>query len=286
MKIILSRKGFDSGIGGVPSPILPSGELYSLPIPESSPGPHAKRYDEIRAGEWSMGTMINDLSGGKVKPGDYAHLDPDLNALSIPRQDNWRPVFGQARAAEKHLQNKGIQAGDIFVFFGWFRQVELLAGRFGYINNAPHLHVIFGWLQVEQRLPSAALSAIPPWAREHPHCKRQCYGSPDSIYLSNRELRLPGIALNKPGAGVFRRFAPGLCLTAPGRSRSIWQLPSWFDPDSRASHLSYHGNPVRWNREGESVFLRSAGRGQEFVLDCQDYPEAIPWLAHLLCVSN
>lgn len=36
MKIILSRKGFDSGYAGYPSPILPNGELISLPIPDFS----------------------------------------------------------------------------------------------------------------------------------------------------------------------------------------------------------------------------------------------------------
>jgi len=33
MKLILSRKGFDSTYGGYPSPILPDGTLLSLPIP-------------------------------------------------------------------------------------------------------------------------------------------------------------------------------------------------------------------------------------------------------------
>ena len=33
MKVILSRKGFDSSFGGYPSPILPDGTLISLPIP-------------------------------------------------------------------------------------------------------------------------------------------------------------------------------------------------------------------------------------------------------------
>lgn len=32
MKVILSRKGFDSTYGGYPSLILPDGELISLPI--------------------------------------------------------------------------------------------------------------------------------------------------------------------------------------------------------------------------------------------------------------
>ncbi len=36
MKIILSRKGFDSSAGGVPSPIFPDGGLLSLPIPDKA----------------------------------------------------------------------------------------------------------------------------------------------------------------------------------------------------------------------------------------------------------
>jgi hypothetical protein len=36
MKVILSRKGFDSEYGGIASPILPDGTLLSLPIPRFS----------------------------------------------------------------------------------------------------------------------------------------------------------------------------------------------------------------------------------------------------------
>jgi len=36
MKVILSRKGFDSQYGGMPSPILPDGTLLSLPIPSKT----------------------------------------------------------------------------------------------------------------------------------------------------------------------------------------------------------------------------------------------------------
>ena len=35
-KIILSRKGFDSSNGGIPSPIMPDGTLLSMPIIDSS----------------------------------------------------------------------------------------------------------------------------------------------------------------------------------------------------------------------------------------------------------
>ena len=33
MKVILSRKGFDSSYGGCASPILPDGTMLSMPIP-------------------------------------------------------------------------------------------------------------------------------------------------------------------------------------------------------------------------------------------------------------
>ena len=36
MKVILSRKGFDSSYGGTASPILPDGTLLSLPIPSKA----------------------------------------------------------------------------------------------------------------------------------------------------------------------------------------------------------------------------------------------------------
>lgn len=37
MKLVLSRKGFDAATGRFPSPILPLGQLCSLPIPDNYP---------------------------------------------------------------------------------------------------------------------------------------------------------------------------------------------------------------------------------------------------------
>jgi hypothetical protein len=37
MKIILSRKGFDSAHGGIASPVFPGGEMLSFPIPGTNP---------------------------------------------------------------------------------------------------------------------------------------------------------------------------------------------------------------------------------------------------------
>jgi hypothetical protein len=57
----------------------------------------------------------------------------------------------------------------------------------------------------------------------------------------------------------------------------VWQLPRWFNPVARTP-LSYHANPARWTDCSTSMRLQSVGRGQEFVLDVEQYPEARAWL--------
>jgi hypothetical protein len=282
MKIILSRKGFDSGTGKVPSPILPSGELCSLPIPELLPKSCSKQYQEILIGNNSLGIIVNDLTRGKIPPETVAHLDPDLNFESIPRLKNWQPIFGQAGAAERHLQNNNVNTGDVFIFFGWFKQVEKIAKKYQYIKNAPDLHIIFGWLQIKQRIAVDNLSEVPLWGLYHPHCKQNKYAKTDSIYIASEQLKLPNRINNKPGAGIFKKFHQALCLTAKDRLRSVWQLPIWFHPQGKNSTLTYHQDFTRWTLKDDCVLLNSVGRGQEFILDCEDYPQALDWLFNLL----
>jgi len=64
MKIILSRKGFDSSVGGCASPILPDGKMLSLPIPTSV---DVLAYGEIRApdGETWLSRYLR-LSGSRT----------------------------------------------------------------------------------------------------------------------------------------------------------------------------------------------------------------------------
>lgn len=286
MKIVLSRKGFDSATGQVASPILPSGELCWLPIPESRPDSRSKQYAEITMSDHSLGAIVNDLTRGKIRPETPAHLDPDLNFGSIPRLENWKPIFGQAGAAERHLQNQGVKEGDVFVFFGWFRQAELVLGKYQYVPNAPDLHIIFGWLQIERRLSVNNLSSIPSWASNHPHYRQEKYSNIDSIYVAASRINLPNAVIDKPGAGMFRRFHLALRLTAPGSSRSVWQLPTWFHPNGKKSILSYHHSLKRWMLEPDYVLLNSVARGQEFILDCEEYPESVDWLCSLLKLGD
>ena len=73
-------------------------------------------------------------------------MDPDLNRYTLARKDEWRPSFGQVAAAQGHLRNQGVEVGDIFLFFGWFKQAHIREGSWAFIPQAPDIHVIFGWL--------------------------------------------------------------------------------------------------------------------------------------------
>src|SRR5918997_1915941 len=98
MKLILSRKGFDSSAGGVASPIFPDGTMYSLPIKAHGA---TRRYREVGKGDANgsaLGSVVEQLTKGRVKPDDLVHLDPDLDSASLPRMLGWRPAFGQTGA--------------------------------------------------------------------------------------------------------------------------------------------------------------------------------------------
>ena len=291
MRIVLSRKGFDSGSGGYPSPILPDNTLCSLPIPEAESNCCGGSYPATTIGDIPAGAIVEELTSGEFTADRRVHLDPDLNRNFAPREDDWRPIFGQAGAAEAHLQNQGVGEGDVFLFFGWFRRTEQREAELQYIRNSPHMHIIFGWLQVAERIPVMDRDRIPSWALYHPHCHFSQRSEPNSIYISPQNLTIGGSPTDKPGAGVFKEYHRDLCLTElkidPGKTkRSFWRLPKWFDPSNRRSCLSCHGNPARWHPEDDFVRLRTVPRGQEFVLNSEDYPEAVHWLLGLVSLSD
>lgn len=282
MRIILSRKGFDSVYGGIPSPILAhSGEMHSLPIPECPPRAHSIIYGDITLGQRNAGKLIADLSGGRLGVSTYAHLDPDLSPGAAPRMPGWRPAFGQAGAAERHLQNSGVEAGDLFLFYGWFREVVHENGTYYYRERAPDLHVIFGWLQIAERLALDSYDQVPTWLRAHPHGQPPGYPSPDCLYIASTHLRLHDQEYDIPGGGMFQTYHPARQLTAPGNMRSIWRLPPWLYPQEDEPNLTYHRNKKRWTNGQEHTILRTVGRGQEFVLDCKRHPQAIDWVREI-----
>ena len=302
MNIILSRKGFDSRTGGFPSPILEDDTMVSLPIPYAK----GESYRNIRTGllEFDhMGRLVETLSKDGANTSSKAHLDPDLNPVSIGRARDWRGTFGQSYSQQSHLDNNDVDSGDLFLFFGLFRRVERTEqGTLRFIKGEPRKHVIFGWLSVDQKylLPNksdekVSLAELPAWATYHPHVEHyRIEPKPNALYTAKAKLVYDsGI----PGWGLFPKYKDKLCLSHPNPPKdeqgkpkdlpSLWRLPAWMypwaEPDRKREPLSHHRKRRRWKQfDNSHVTLQSVGRGQEFVLNADEYPEAVTWAVNLI----
>lgn len=283
MKIILSRKGFDSSNGGCASPIFPDGRLLLLPIPASSA---PTRFSDVGFEGLNLGQIVGELSRGKVLPDSPTHLDPDLSSEALHRQEGWLPAFGQTGSAQSHLNSRGVEVGDLFLFFGWFRRVEKNArGMWQFVPGAPDCHLIFGWLQVGEILRvgtnTREFADSYPWLAQHPHLNGQRSDS-NTIYVASQYLDLPGSTQLRQlaGGGVFKNLSEARTLTAPNQaSRSLWRLPAFFSPSGNVPALSYHADPARWKSDNEGwVLLQSVAKGQEFVMELPDIKEKSNWL--------
>jgi len=243
MKIILSRKGFDSTSGGYPSPII-NNKVISLPIPDDKDD---TRYsDLIFDRNITYYDLMTDLGIKGLAKDSKCHLDPDLSILTTnDRPSGWRPLLGQIGGSQSHLEAQGVTIGDLFLFFGWFRRAEVVNGRFKY--TGPDFHMIFGFLYIGEIVKVANNHHIPDWLSYHPHIKRDDWKSNETNTLY--------IAPNINGGGVLE-FNESLILTGNNRPKSQWYLPDFFKNVS----ISHHPNP--W----KDSYFQSAGRGQEFVI--------------------
>lgn len=246
MKAILSRKGMDSRTGRMPSPILPDGTLLSLPIPDSTSN---KGYGESHYKNQSFLEIITQLNPCfDFKENPTCHLDPDIYSEISDRPTNWKPAFGQWGLSATHLDKLGVDIGDIFLFYGMFRQTEYQEnGRLTYVKGSPIRHIFYGYMQIGEIIRDMhKIKELYSW---HPHSQYD-----DS---QNNRLYLP------TRYATFR-YAEPLVLTQKGQnSLSLWQLPPFFA--EKGISISWQGKNHPVMKDGFSV-LDSAKRGQEFVI--------------------
>jgi hypothetical protein len=121
-----------------------------------------------------------------------------------------------------------------------------------------------------------------PWIANHAHvADPDNYFDPrNTLYVGEKCSRLSSRAAF--GGGRFPKYDERLRLTKPGSTRSIWRLPPWFLPREGRRPLSYHPRADQWQRSDGWATLRSAAKGQEFILHGDDYPEAEGWAADLI----
>jgi hypothetical protein len=99
MKVVFSRKGFDSGAGGFPSPII-EGKPISLPIP-------TQRRSATTYGDLGLGDIVEQLTKGRLTRKSLCHYDPMFESDHC--------AFGQTGAAQTHLSKNGVAVGDVFL---------------------------------------------------------------------------------------------------------------------------------------------------------------------------
>lgn len=275
MRVILSRKGFDTASGGVPSPIV-EGVPVPLPIPQSQPGP--VRFRELPP---PLPALVRDLTGGSVRAASFCHADPDLGTgpCGAAGGADFVGVLGQHGAAQGHLRNQGVGAGDLFLFWGLFQPVARQRRRWRFVG-APE-HRLFGWLQVDEVVPVAAGARVlssRTWLDRHPHLHGD-WGASNTLYLARQRLVLGGRSTRWPGWGLLR---PGMRLSAPDGARvSDWQVPAWLHPQTGGTGMSYH-RAERWSG---GLRLSAVARGQEFVADAGGRVDVRRWLRQLLTVD-
>lgn len=268
MKIIFSRKGFDSSAGGFPSIIFDNGSLYSIPIPSKFDNDF---YADININYQndSIQKILNDItnqtinSGKKIKC-DYGdckikmHNDPFIS-------DNLM-ALGQIGNSAGHLRSHKISKGDIFLFYGWFRQVEKINGIWQYKNNSKNIHHIWSYMFIDDVLDigknqnnaiKIILSKYPELSK-HPHLK---YKEKNNI-----------LYISKKGNFGKLNYKSARCLTdmEDYEGRSKWILPIYFNQKDNWTFLNNFCNK---NEFFCNVIFR--GYGQEFILDAKLFNEEI-----------
>lgn len=260
MKVSFSRKGFDSKNGGQPNAILPDGTLLPFPIPDST---GVDCYDSLVICEKSFYDILSELNPRtQLKRDNCCHLDPDLRMDVKWRKDGWKPAFGQADQSLSELSNNEFGVGDLFLFFGWFRETESVNGKLRYKRDAPDIQLIYGYMQVGAILKGD--DDIPDWLMEHPHASKLAGGSiKDAIFLPTEHLDFMPDA---PGASMLK-FSQDLILTAPGMTRSKWKLPHFF------KEIKIGHSP---KQPGNKEYFQSATIGQEMIW--KSTIESIEWI--------
>jgi len=254
--------------------------MFSIPIPGKT---ESTRYKDLgRQGEYDFPRRL--VASPRRTIGfvdDNAHLDkvhlckvhldpdirPELRPSSAKKECADLLLFGQDSASQRHLEKNCVGIGDLFLFFGLFKEAKLEGGSVLFDRDKTEKHVLWGWLQVGRIFPLEKGDPVPEelkCAGHHPHLESR--ESPHNcIYAAPPKLSL---SENLGGAGIFEKYDDALCLTTKDeRGPSYWTLPAFFAEVG----MTYHGPSTlhglhTWDRQGKFIHGRSVGRGQEFVM--------------------
>ena len=267
MKIILSRKGFDSANGGIVSPIMEDGTLLSFPIPSND----KDTFDDLMYCNHSYTKILADL---KYKGKPTCHIDPDL---SMDRRktaiDGWRPIFGQVNSSALYLKNTvEVKPGDLFLFFGNYHKVRYIDGKYQYTKKTgdfysdSDLQMIWGYLQIGEIITDCETQKKYSW---HPHSiEDRIKENTNVMFVASDKL-----SFNEklPGSGMLT-FREDRVLTAPNCNKATWVKRSVYDVDSVI------GNRKNSSKIADGIYY--AGIWQE--LGLKETPKCEEWAKSII----
>lgn len=318
MKVIFSRKGFDSSYGGFPSIILPDGQMISFPIPEKGKkktmnetdskikGIEAENLKFILADkkELSLKEIFEKYNIQKIKiPGNTPteqeventifHYDPQIQNVvqRIYDQDNNKIInitneyaaFGQSRAAASHLLNQKISKDDVFLFFGTFKWT----GKDK--KNRKEFHALWGYMIVDD---------VFNIDNEFTHFNGiEDYNNPSSKYpnlkfhphYNNKKHEgKKNIIICSKRFGTFIFDEDKLKLTENDSTKSHWKIPNfWKISDKNAKiTMTYNTNNLEEILDDGNLKIKSASIGQEFVINKYNPEIMKDWLEKILGCCN
>ncbi len=269
MKIILSRKGFDSANGGIASPIMEDGTLISFPIPSDD----KDSFEDLIYWGQSYAKILQDLNYKENSQYFNCHVDPDL---TIDRRkseiDNWQPIFGQIGSSAIYLmETVKVEEDDLFLFFGNFHKVECVDDKYQYIKKIGDfyydndLQVIWGYLQIGKIIKDPEEQRKYSW---HPHSIENRVKEKSNVMFVARDKL--SFNENMPGAGTLK-FRKDRVLTAKNCNKATWVGRSIYDVDSII------GNRKNSSKITDGIYY--AGIWQELglkqTLECEEWAKSI-----------
>ena len=267
MKVILSRKGFDSANGGIVSPIMEDGTLLTFPIPADSDDRDS--FKDLMYCDRSYCEILADLKYKEDPTYPNCHLDPDLS-MDRRKQaiDDWRPIFGQVSSSALYLENSVlVKPGDLFLFFGNYHKVKYCDGKYEYVKRTGDfysdndLQVIWGYLQVGEIIRDPEAQRKYYW---HPHAGDwYTKQTSNTMFLATERLTFNE---ELPGAGLLS-YREDRVLTAPNCNKATWVKRSVYDVDSvigNRKNSSKNPNGIYYAGIWQELGLKETANSEEW----------------------
>lgn len=262
MKIILSRKGVDSGNSKISNLVIEDKDkkqFIIIPIPSEQDKFSYKKIHFSQDYDFDVITK-EYIKSNDIKLKVKCHIDPNL--CNYRKEKVFRGSIGQVGSSQTHLKNEGVSIGDIFIFFGRFTPMLLDKGEMKRIEQDKH--IIFGYMQIGEIIYPNLMNFKQrkeykrkyPWLINHPHWNKRKYKGQDNncIYIAKEKCDFDNSLC---GYGLFN-YSDGLILTKSGEPPSHWDLSN----ETLKEKLTYHS--------AENIkedYFQSASRGQEFVFE-------------------